>query len=77
MNPHTIPIDPITYAASVAERALDLAGVEVSTADSASCRQIAAEYLEQLQQPERDLTPEQLTRAVDSGRAHLTRDFRG
>lgn len=70
-------IDPITYAASVAERALDLAGVEVSTADSASCRQIAAEYLEQLQQAERDLTPEQMERAVDSGKARLTRELRG
>lgn len=76
MNKHC-PIDPIVYAVGVAERALEgLADYEVSTADSSTLRRIAEGWLETLQQAERDLTPEQIERAVDSGKAHLTREYR-
>jgi len=76
MPNHRCPIEIATYGADCAAKGIELAGAEISIADMASCRQIAADYLEALQQGERDLPPEQIKKAVDSGHARLTRELR-
>lgn len=78
MKTHTCPIDVIDYATDVAQYCLDqLAGVDISTSDASACRRIAMLYLENLKDAVKDLAPEQIERAMDSGRAHLTREYRG
>lgn len=76
MSKHQLPIDPLEFGQDLFLMGMTHAGAEWSSADMASGRQFAAEYLDALHQAEKDLAPEDIERAVNTGHAKLTREMR-